>query len=154
MRDWLQLNYNGSRESPTWVDLWTTGTAVDYAIARARSDDEVMRLLATDEFLEMSLRRLSAFVYERRSGDKVGAAHMLAVVPPGTSTDVAPSWLVSEATAHSQSEYKRSIAVAGLNKAAPGGQAKPSAPKGGKEKGDGKGGRGGKRGRGRGAPQA
>ena len=30
----------------------------------------------------------------RESGDRVGAAHMLAVRPPGSGTDLAPTWLV------------------------------------------------------------
>jgi hypothetical protein len=55
----------------------------------------------------MHLRRLASFVYERRTRDKTGAAHMLAITPPGLETDVAPTWLVSTATAHSKNEHMR-----------------------------------------------
>ena len=32
---------------------------------------------------------------------------MLAVRPPGMQTDVAPTWMVDTATAHSKAEYQR-----------------------------------------------
>ena len=57
--------------------------------------------------LELALRRLAAFIYESRSGDKMGAAHMLGVAPPGGQSDIAPTWLVQAATSHSKLEHQR-----------------------------------------------
>ena len=68
--------------------------------------------MATDDNLEIKLRRLSSFVYETRTGDRVGAASMLAIQPPGAGLDLAPSWLVTDATAHSKAEFQRSERVA------------------------------------------
>ena len=50
-------------------------------------------------------------MYEKRSGDTTGAAHMLAIQPPGLDVDLAPTWLVSEATLHSKNEHQRSERV-------------------------------------------
>ena len=36
---------------------------------------------------------LASYVYERATHDKVGAAHMLALSPPGGGRMIAPSWL-------------------------------------------------------------
>ena len=70
-----------------------------------------LRRLATDDNLEIKLRRLSSYVYETRTGDQVGAASMLAVQPPGAGLDLAPTWLVTDATAHSKAEYQRTERV-------------------------------------------
>ena len=103
-------------------------------------------------------------MFEKRTGDKVGAAHMLGVAAPGSATDVAPTWLVSEATQHSTQEYKRGVQMQTLKKG--GGSVSQDSDgfrqrgpgRGGGDKGGAKGGggkdrgRGGKdRGRGRGA---
>eukprot|EP00959_Pyramimonas_sp_CCMP1952_P242066 5060111-Pyramimonas_sp.AAC.1 len=42
-----------------------------------------------------------------RTKDKVGGAAMVAVRPPGSAADLAPTWLVTEATTHSQAEHQR-----------------------------------------------
>ena len=41
---------------------------------------------------------------------------MLAVKAPGSEVDIAPSWMVSEATTYSKGEYQRSERVKSLNK--------------------------------------
>ena len=46
-------------------------------------------------------------IHERRTGDKDAAQSMLAIKPSSFSSDVAPSWLVTEAASYSQSEHKR-----------------------------------------------
>ena len=66
-----------------------------------------MQVLAVDDMMEIALRRLAARVYEQRSGDRVGAQHMLGIAPPGGSADVAPTWMVSSATTHSKTERQR-----------------------------------------------
>ena len=48
----------------------------------SRAERQLKRL-ATDDTLEIKLRRLSSFINGARTGDRVGAAHMLAVQPPG-----------------------------------------------------------------------
>ena len=50
---------------------------------------------------------LAAFVYESRSRDSKGASFMLAVASPGSQTDIAPTWLVTDATSHSKQEFQR-----------------------------------------------
>ena len=46
-------------------------------------------------------------VHEKRMGDRDAAQSMLAIKPSSFATDVAPTWLVSEAATYSQSEHKR-----------------------------------------------
>lgn len=42
-----------------------------------------------------------------RTGDRDAAISMLAIKPTNLSHDIAPSWLVSEVSVFSQSEFKR-----------------------------------------------
>ena len=107
MRDWIVQRYQGSRTSPVWTDLWTFATSIDFRFRDCKNDLEIMQVLATDDMMEIGLRRLAAFIYEQRSGDRVGAAHMLGTAPPGGSSDVAPTWMVTSATAHSKTEFQR-----------------------------------------------
>ena len=112
-------------------------------------DKEVLleiSMLNTDDVLEMSLRRLAAYVFQERTGDKTGADRMLAMLPPGTMADVAPDWMVESATAHSKTEAKRAQWV---NKPSSswqggGGHAKDQAPPWKPGKGRGKGAKGAK----------
>ena len=64
-------------------------------------------MLATNDFLELFLRRLASYVYLTRTGDKTGAMQMLGAVPPGTQADIAPGWMVNEASSYSRAEWKR-----------------------------------------------
>ena len=57
-----------------------------------------MTILGTDDNMELALRRLASYTYEARTGDRAGAASMMATAPPGTGRDIAPSWLVDSAT--------------------------------------------------------
>ena len=145
MRSWLQQNYNGSKEAAIWTDLWTAATAVDYRLAPYGNNmSEINMLLASDDSLKLSLRRLASWVYLRRTGDQQGALHMLAVRPPGAQADVAPSWLIEESTLHSKMEFQRNERVTKTSR---------GRGKGDGQQGDGAGDQGGggkDRGRGRG----
>ncbi|CAK0846110.1 unnamed protein product [Prorocentrum cordatum] len=106
-RDWLSLEVTGQRHTAVWTDLWTAATNVDYLLGGCRTQSELLTRLASDDALELHLRRLASYVYEMRTKDKVGAAAMLAVRPPGSAADLAPTWLVTEATTHSKAEHQR-----------------------------------------------
>ena len=86
-------------------------TDIDMRLGQASSDAEIMMMLASDDSLEIGLRRLAAYVYESRTHDRTGARAMLAIAPPGGNSDIAPSWLVDNATTHSRVEYQRSERV-------------------------------------------
>ena len=112
VRDWLNLNYSGSRQSDQWIDLWNIATSIDYRLGRCSSPLEETKILATDDCMEIGLRRLAAFMYEGRSKDQSGARRMLAVQAPGAKMDIAPEWMVSDATAYSKTEHQRDERVA------------------------------------------
>ena len=107
-----------------------------------------MAALASDDGLELALRRLSSFIYEKRTGDKSGAVHMLGVAPPGAEADVAPTWMVEGASTHSKAEYQRDQRVKWSESHSSSSTSK------GKGKGKDKGGGRGKGGRGRGRGDA
>ncbi len=109
-REWVDRQYMGDRSSHTWIDAWDLATEVDICLRdfiEAKDDQGLFRTLAVDDGLEIKLRRLASFLYEARSGDRAGAMHMLAVAPPGSQVDIAPSWLVTEAAAHGKVEHPR-----------------------------------------------
>ena len=62
VREYLNLQYSGSRSFPVWSDLWTLAATIDCELGSATSEQKVLALLATDDILEMSLRRLSSYV--------------------------------------------------------------------------------------------
>ena len=64
-------------------------------------------MLGTDDGCEITLRRIAAYVHEKRTGDVDAANSMLAVKPAGSAVDIAPHWLVNEASTYSQSEFRR-----------------------------------------------
>ena len=107
VRDWLCQRYQGSRSSPVWTDLWTMASSIDFGLAGANTEMDVVTRLGTSDVMELHLRRLAAYIYEHRTGDKTGAQHMLGASPPGGSTDVAPTWMVAGATQHSKMEHQR-----------------------------------------------
>ena len=108
-------------------------TAVDLRLQQ--SEDAagwagVQEALATDDLVEIHLRRLSSYVYGSRAGDWSGANFMLAVQAPGSEMGIGPSWLITQATAtaHSKSEFQQSEQVAEASK--------PYEPPKGKEPGE------------------
>ncbi|CAK0821636.1 unnamed protein product, partial [Prorocentrum cordatum] len=115
-RDWLSREVTGQRRATVWTDLWTAATNVDYLLGGCKTQSELLTRLASDDALELHLRRLASYVYEMRTKDKVGAAAMLAVRPPGSAADLAPTWLVTEATTHSKAEHQRDERVHAASK--------------------------------------
>ncbi len=107
----LEISLN-SRRSDLWIDLWNLATNVDYLIGRCASPAEETRLLATNDFIETGMRRLAAYMYEDRSKDTTGARRMLAVQAPGANVDIAPEWMVADATMYSKHEHQRDKRVA------------------------------------------
>ena len=57
--------------------------------------------------IEIVLRALAAFVYHKRTGDSDASRSMLAIRAPGALTDIAPAWLVSDASQYAKSESQR-----------------------------------------------
>ena len=162
IRDWLHRHYAGNKDDKnrTRVDLWNSATRVDFEIKRCKSGAEVRILLATNDSIEIEMRRLAAEEYQARTGDVVGAHQMLAVKAPGIGVDLAPSWLVNEVTAYSKAEHQRHERVQSSSRARgrgrgggrpqQQGQAQPQGAAPGEQGGDaggGRGQRGGRRGR-------
>ncbi|CAE7231202.1 unnamed protein product [Symbiodinium necroappetens] len=109
MRDYVNQFFpiDSRTHSNEYLDLFTQASTIDFALAKAASDDEILATLGTNDQLEIPLRRIAAYVHKKRTGDGDAAMRILAVQPPGSGTDIAPHWLVTEASAYSQAEYKR-----------------------------------------------
>ncbi len=127
MREWLSGRYKGERsqKNPEWTDLWNAASEVDFTLLRNKGYEAA--ILASDDGLEMKLRRLASYAHLVRTGDLQSATMFLAIKPPGAETDVAPTWLANEATLYSKAEHQRSERV------------RQSKPKGKGKKGKGKG---------------
>ena len=139
-REWLnQMIPLEKRNDGTYIDLFNQASLVDFVIRDAKgSHPKALSLIAKSDIAEVALRRLASYVHERRTGDRDAAISMLAIKPTNLSHDIAPSWLVSEASVFSQSEFKRRERA----KAHRGGGFDRGNPS---EKGRGKGGRGNKK---------
>ena len=48
VRDWLGQNYEGSRKSTEWTDLWNIATRSDFLFTRAGGPSEFALVFATD----------------------------------------------------------------------------------------------------------
>eukprot|EP00933_Yihiella_yeosuensis_P081117 TRINITY_DN94662_c0_g1_i1.p1 TRINITY_DN94662_c0_g1~~TRINITY_DN94662_c0_g1_i1.p1 ORF type:complete len:275 (-),score=6.71 TRINITY_DN94662_c0_g1_i1:333-1157(-) len=101
VRDWLQSNYGDCKRTWQFIGLWTAACQIDFRLAQGGSLTEAIQILASDGGVEMTLGRLAAWVYERRTKDKAGANSMLAIVSPGSNFDVAPLWMISAASTYS-----------------------------------------------------
>ena len=112
MREWLSQRYKGDRspKNAEWTDLWNAACEIDFALIRNRGNEAAM--LASDDGLEIKLRRLASYAHMVRTGDLQCATMFLAIQPPGAETDVAPSWLLDDATLYSKKEHQRSERVA------------------------------------------
>ena len=161
MREWVEANFGSNKGSDLWIEVWDRATQIDFQVAQCRTDQELMALLASNDMLEMHMRRLASEKFKKRTGDKSAASQMLALQAPGTAADVAPSWLVRDATEHSKTEHQRGERIDSDRKrhggssydSGGGGRGTQSGQKGkGKEKGrgNGKGKGGASRGRGAG----
>ena len=111
-RAWLQLEFKGVRAGSLWTDLWHVATQIDFILGKAASPEEALHWLGVDDNLELLLRRLASHIYMERTNDKAGATAMLGVRPPGSASDIAPTWLVGEVTCHSKAEHQRAERVA------------------------------------------
>ena len=144
VRDWLNQNYDGSKRSPQWQDLWNAALVADYKIdaAAMRGEQAKEEILRQDDTIEISLRRLAAYIFAHRTGDYEAANHMLAQRAPGSAADIAPAWMITDASTHSKAEFQRTERVKNLKKYA-GGDGKGKGGKGGKKGGKGGGAQGG-----------
>ncbi|CAK0883180.1 unnamed protein product [Prorocentrum cordatum] len=70
-RDWLSQEVTGQRHTAVWTDLWTAATNVDYLLGGCANQSELLTRLASDDALELHLRRLASYVYEMRTKDKL-----------------------------------------------------------------------------------
>ena len=146
MREWVEVNFSSTKGSDAWQSMWDRAVRIDFAVSRYTNDAELLAFLGSSDDMEIDLRSIAAQKYRARTGDKTGALQMLAVRAPGTAGDVAPPWMVLEATAHSKMEWQRSDRV---HKDRGRGQGRGRGDGAPQVKGDGKG-RGGGRGRRRG----
>jgi hypothetical protein len=96
-----------ARASQKFQELFANATVIDFEVAKAANENERLRILNTNDILEIYLRNLGAYVHHRRTGDADAANHMLAVRAPGGDIDIAPSWLVSSGSLHSKAEHQR-----------------------------------------------
>jgi hypothetical protein len=115
MREWLQQNYMGekSQTNSLWIEIWNAATEEDFALPQCGSHTQTVAMMANSDPREIKLERIVSEEYDTRTGDHVGAAEMMAVRPPGVQSCVAPTWLVTEATAHSKAEHQRNERVRG-----------------------------------------
>ena len=95
------------RQHPQYVELFNLASLVDFGIRDAGSPAQVLSMIGQCDTCEIALRRLASWIHEKRTGDKDAAQSMLAVKPSSFASDIAPSWLVTETSTYSQSEYKR-----------------------------------------------
>ena len=135
------------RSTPGYQERFASATIIDFELKDCTTPEVLSHKLATSDTLEIELRKIGAWIYERRTGDKAGALRILAVRAPGSQTDVIPKWLLEEATLHSKNEYQRAERVSkmkGLGKGGKGDGGSPGSgkPKGGKAKGKAKPGKG------------
>lgn len=109
VRQWVNKQHPTleQKQSPTYQDLFTTATIIDYELADCRSESSIMHKLATSDMLEIQLRKLGSFVYLRRTKDRAGAQRMLGVRAPGANADIAPKWMLDDANAFSKVEFQR-----------------------------------------------
>jgi hypothetical protein len=142
VRDWVcQLFPADQRNTPTFTDLFSAASMIDFRLAKEAAERDKIKVLSTCDMCEVSLRRLAAFLHLKRTGDAAASTHMLAIKAPGTMTDVAPTWLVSESSTHSKAEHQRGERAKAQKG---GGKAKSSTSTSSTTKGGAKGKKGGK----------
>ena len=108
-----------------------------------RSAAHLIQALSTDDAAEIGLRRISAWLHEKGTGDKAAARSMLAVQPRGQYANAATRWLLEQSQFLSQAEsmtQERVTAAGGPGnegrdpKGTSKGQQKGEKGRGGKEK--------------------
>ena len=164
-REWIAREFDNQKGSDLYADFWHMATEVDFMLDKCVSEQEKLALLASDDTLELKLRRLASKLHEMRTGDKDAALHMLAITVPGRKRDIAPGWMIAESQTHSKNFHQQQERVnkrggggggytgGGRGGGQPSGKdtSSPSKGDGGKgdgKKGEGRGGRGRRGGRG------
>ena len=96
------------RHHPQYVELCNLTSLVDFKVTGPR----VLTSSTTQH--DCSLRHLrnrieefDSWIHDNRTGDKYAAQSMFPVHRSSFASNVVPSWLVTEASTYSQSEYKR-----------------------------------------------
>ena len=108
LRDWVtDLFPFEQRNSQVFQAKFTDASLVDFKVAKCKTHQELMQLLATDDSIEIILRGLASFIHHRRTGDADASSNMLAVRAPRSLADIAPSWMLADAATHSTAEHKR-----------------------------------------------
>jgi hypothetical protein len=109
LRNWI-LDYfpmNARQDNPEFEYLFSAATQADFILARAKSETELNKILASDDTVELTLRNFSAFVYFKRTKDKTGANFLKGIRIPGVAMDIGPTWLIEQASVHSKVEHQR-----------------------------------------------
>ena len=108
VQDWISSFFAADQKSTqTFQQKFEQAAQIDFKITTCRTHAELMALLSTDDFLEINLRSLAAWLHFKRTGDIDAADSMLAVRAPGSMMDVAPSWLLTSSANHSSAEFRR-----------------------------------------------
>ena len=108
VRDFIsQLFAPDQRSSQVFTELFTAASGVDFTLANQKTEEDILASLSSDDLIEMSLRKIAAYLHQKRTGDTSSADYMLAVKPPGLMTDIAPTWLAAGASAHSKQEFQQ-----------------------------------------------
>jgi hypothetical protein len=95
------------RNTQVFTDLFSAASMVDFRLAKEASERDKIKVLASCDMCEVNLRRHAAYLHLKRTGDSSAATHMLAIQAPGSMTDIAPTWLVTESSSHSKAEHQR-----------------------------------------------
>ena len=109
MREYVNTLFPLERRNtePAYLEMFNIAASIDFMLKDAKTAMEVVQLLTQSDTAEIGLSRLSAYVHEKRTGDKDSAASLLAIKPPGTLTDLAPQWKLDQAATYSQNEFRR-----------------------------------------------
>ena len=111
MRDWLTTVVTRATAAGAWNELWLLASQVDYLLAACTSEAEILAALNSSDQAELALRRIASWQYVQRTGDQSGGDRILGSVAPGRLVDVAPAWMITDATLHSKMEHQRASRV-------------------------------------------
>ena len=117
LRQWILEQFPiGQRSGQEFGHLFQSCCQADFLLADCTSESQLFERLNSSDQLEIILRDVGAFIYERRTGDRVGGSHMRALRIPGANVDILPTWMIQEGTMHSRVEHNRKEVVsAGRN---------------------------------------
>ena len=111
VRDWLTTVVTRAAAAGAWNELWLLASQVDYLLAACTSETEILATLNASDQAELALRRIASWQYVQRTGDQSGGDRILGAVAPGRLVDVAPAWMIADATLHSKMEHQRASRV-------------------------------------------